>query len=116
MHFSQPSPSASAEGKTHETPIRMQTASQYLKDVKQAMVENNLAKASHYCTLALKAYPENGDLWVALSDISLRLGQNKSAINMALKAINCAPQQCWHYFHLAGCYIHLHVFSAAKKW
>jgi len=115
MHFSQPSPSASAEGKTHETPIRMQTASQYLKDVKQAMVENNLAKASHYCTLALKAYPENGDLWVALSDISLRLGQNKSAINMALKAINCAPQQCWHYFHLAGCYIHLHVFSAAKK-
>ncbi|MBU2979898.1 sulfotransferase [Alteromonas sp. C1M14] len=91
------------------------SANQYYEAVQQHRANNKLSEASLLCTQGLKVYPKSGQLWIALSDISMGLGQSKTAINMALKAIDCEPDTCWHYFHLAGCYLHLQVFAPAKS-
>ncbi|MEG3765246.1 tetratricopeptide repeat-containing sulfotransferase family protein [Alteromonas sp. 14N.309.X.WAT.G.H12] len=91
------------------------SAQQYHHAVQQQLANNKLSEASSLCIEGLKAFPQSGQLWVTLSDISMRLGQGKTAINMAIKAIDCEPDACWHYFHLAGCYLHFQAFAPAKN-
>lgn len=79
------------------------------------LAANNIDNAAKICTEALTKNPRNAQLWVDLSEISLRLGQTKMAINSALKAIDCEPTHVWHTFHLAGCYLQFQMFEPAIK-
>ncbi|WP_339719553.1 sulfotransferase [uncultured Paraglaciecola sp.] len=77
------------------------------------LAANNLDKAAKICTDGLSRDPKNAQLWLDLSDISKRLGQNKMVINSALKAIDCEPDNLWNIFHLASCYLQLQAFEPA---
>lgn len=95
--------------------ILNQFNSDYHQLIQTSLAANNIDKAAKICTDGLKKYPKNAQLWADLSEISLRTGQNKMAINCVLKAIDCEPNNVWHIFHLAGCYLQLQVFKPAIK-
>ncbi|MDO6694500.1 sulfotransferase [Aliiglaciecola sp. 3_MG-2023] len=83
--------------------------------IQASLAANDLDKAAKLCTEGLSKAPNNAQLWVDLSEISMRLGQAKMTINSALKAINCEPNNIWNIFHLAGCYLHFQAFPPAVK-
>ncbi|WP_289031290.1 tetratricopeptide repeat-containing sulfotransferase family protein [uncultured Paraglaciecola sp.] len=87
----------------------------YHQLIQASLAASDIDRAAKLCTEALKTDATNGQLWQDLSEISLRLGQTKMTINCSLKAIDCDPQNVWHVFHLAGCYLQFQTFSAATK-
>jgi tetratricopeptide (TPR) repeat protein len=87
----------------------------YHRMVLENLAANHVDKAASICTDGLKSDPTNAQLWADLSEISLRTGQNKMAINSILKAINCEPTNAWHIFQLAGCYLQFQFFKPAIK-
>jgi tetratricopeptide (TPR) repeat protein len=95
--------------------ILNQSDDNYHQLIQASMAANDIDKAAKLCTEGLTKNPRNAQLWVALSEISLRLGQTKMTINSALKAIDCEPTNLWHLFHLAGCYLQFQTFSSAIK-
>jgi tetratricopeptide (TPR) repeat protein len=83
--------------------------------IQDKLAANDLDAAAKLCTEGLSKQPTNALLWIDLSSLSLRLGQIKMTINCALKAIDCEQTNCWHLFHLAGCYLHFQAFAPAIK-
>jgi tetratricopeptide (TPR) repeat protein len=95
--------------------ILNQNSSDYHQMVQTSLAANNIDKAASICTDGLTKYPSDAQLWSDLSQISIRTGQNKMAINAILKAIDCEPNNVWHVFQLAGCYLQLQVFRPAIR-
>lgn len=83
--------------------------------IQASLAANNIDKAASICTGELKKNPTNAQLWADLSEISMRTGHYKMAINSILKAIDCEPNNVWYIFHLAGCYFQLQAFQPAIK-
>lgn len=90
-----------------------QNHASYHELIQASLAANHLEKAAKICTEGLSHEPKNALLWIDLSEISQRLGQNKMVINCALKAIDCEPDNVWHIFHLAGSYLQFQVFDRA---
>lgn len=86
-----------------------------LGKIESALANNQIAQAAELTTNCLREFPGNGELWYFLSVISTKTGKMKVAINSALKAIDCSPQEPKYYFALAGCYLQIQLFEPAKK-
>jgi len=88
-----------------------QPITDYSSMVHAKLTANQIDEAASICTTGLKAQPHNAKLWQDLSQISMQTGNSKMMINSALKAIDCEPTNVWYVFHLAGSYLHLHLFE-----
>ena len=69
--------------------------------IETLIAQGDLDTAAQDCIQLVKQAPQNGDAWLLLSKVSVRLKQNRMAVNSALKALEIAPDQPAYLLHLS---------------
>ncbi|GGF76490.1 tetratricopeptide repeat-containing sulfotransferase family protein [Alteromonas lipolytica] len=92
----------------------MNTLSPFQK-IESLIAQGDLDTAAADCIQLVKQYPETGDSWLLMSDISFRLKQNRMAVNSALKALEIDPTNPGYLLHLARLYAGFNAWQAARK-
>tara|TARA_Y100001956_G_scaffold82765_1_gene105469 strand:- start:1897 stop:3510 length:1614 start_codon:yes stop_codon:yes gene_type:complete len=83
--------------------------------IETLIAQGDLDTAAQDCIQLVKQAPQNGDAWLLLSKVSVRLKQNRMAVNSALKALEIAPDQPAYLLHLSQLYAGFSAWQATRK-
>ncbi|OFC69125.1 tetratricopeptide repeat-containing sulfotransferase family protein [Alteromonas confluentis] len=83
--------------------------------IEQYIAQRNFDAAAADCIQLVKTHADDARGWQLLSEVSLRLKQNRMAVNAALKAVDLVPENPTYLLHLAKVYAGFSAWNATRK-